>query len=82
MAAEKGCSLHCCKLTEADVERIRATLDDYVPGTSWGMEHAIGPACRCGRRRQAWKAEGGGFDDGSCPRHPHKDPAPPFSMGE
>ena len=34
------------------------------------LEEKFGPACRCGKRRTAWRAEGGGVDDGTCPKHP------------
>jgi len=53
-------------LTQDQLESISA---------DWGIDEEIlarkfGPACRCGRRREVWTAEGGGSDDGTCPRHP------------
>lgn len=54
------------ELTEEQLESISA---DWQVDPEM-LRRKFGPACRCGRRQEAWTAEGGGSDDGTCPRHP------------
>lgn len=63
---------------EASYDPMRFTLTPEILGEitpDWApdedfLKRKYGPACRCGRRTEVWHAEGGGVDDGVCPRHP------------
>jgi hypothetical protein len=75
LAGHEGCekcTMHCCSITPERAAEIAAQARS---GTNWADAVNAGPACRCGKRRTPWIAEGGGFDDGTCPRHPWKAPA-------
>lgn len=51
-------------------ENVRASISAEWQVSEELLTKKFGPVCRCGRRREVWRAEGGGEDDGSCPRHP------------